>query len=1521
MANEEKFRDYLKRATADLRQARRRLHELEAERQEPIAVVAMSCRLPGGVTSPDELWELVASGTDAIGEFPRDRGWDLDRLYDPDPDHPGTTYTRHGGFVDGAGGFDPAFFGMSPREALATDPQQRLLLETAWETFERAGLDPAALRGSRTGVFTGVIPQHYGADARPVPEDLEGYLATGTTTSVASGRVSYTFGLEGPSVSIDTACSASLVAVHLAAQSLRSGECELALAGGVTVICSPSPFVEFGKQRGLSADGRCKAFSASADGTGWGEGAGLLLLERLSDARRNGHRILGLIRGSAVNQDGASNGLTAPSGPAQQRVIQAALAAAGLTTADVDAVEAHGTGTTLGDPIEARAVIATYGRGRAEGRPVRLGSIKSNIGHTQAAAGVAGMIKMIMAMQHGVIPKTLHVTEPSPHIDWSAGDVELLTEAVEWPRTERPRRAAVSSFGISGTNAHVILEQAPEPDPGPGAEPDAEPDTAPGTEPDPAPAGETGPALLPLSAKSPAALRAQAARLHAFATARPGLDPAALGRTLALTRAHFPHRAAVLAAGRDGLLTALAALAGDGESADVLRGTAPEGARTAFLFSGQGSQRLGMGRELHAAHPVFAEALDAALAHLAPGLREVMWGEDADALQQTRHAQPALFAYQSALFRLLVHHGVRPDLLIGHSIGELTAAHCAGVLSLEDACTLVNARARLMWSAPTGGTMTAIRATEDEITPTLTPGTTLAAVNSPTSVVISGDTDAVEALTAHWKAQGRKTSALKVSHAFHSPHMDPILEEFRTEADKLTYGRPVLPVVSNVDGREVGTFDADYWVRHLRGAVRFADGLTELHRRGTTTYVEIGPDPVLTALTAETLPTDGIATLHTQHRGRSETLCHTEALAKAYTHGAGPDWAAVTTPGAGRVPAEELPTYAFDRVHHWLRPTSGGDVGGAGLGTAGHPLLGAVVGLAEGDGLLLTGRISAATQPWLAQHRVQDSILLPGTAFADLALYAADQVGCDTVEELTLEAPLVLTATGAVRLQVVVGDADEQGRRALTVHSAPEDGDEQQLDLVWTRHAGGTLVPAVAPPAGPAPTADWPPAGAEPAVLHGLYERLADHGLAYGPVFRGLRAAWRDGDTWYAEVALPEGTDTTGFGVHPALLDAALHALGLAPDDVHTRIPFTWADVTLRATGATVLRVTLTPSAAADTLALGAVDPAGTPVLSVGALTLRRAAAVEAGPAAAGNLYRVAWNAHTAEADTAPAEYVRTGDLAALTAVPAAVVVPVAAGAGEDTTAVTGRVLALLRTWLADDRFAGGRLAILTHRAVPVLPGDRGGDPVLSAVWGLVRSAQSEQPGRFLLVDTDREDADPGAALAAAIGADEPQIALREGRLLVPRLVRHTEAGLARPAGDAWRLNVTEQGTLENLALLPDEEAGRPLGAGEVRISVRAAGLNFRDVMIALGMYPGDAPIGSEGAGVVTEVAPDVSGIAVGDRVMGLLTGAMAPTTVTDARLLTGVPAGWSFAQAAATPIVYLTAWYGLTDLAALHPG
>nr|WP_307520398.1 type I polyketide synthase [Streptomyces umbrinus] len=904
---QQKLLDYLKKVTGDLRQAHRRLRDIEAANTEPIAIIGMSCRLPGGVRSPQDLWQLLDRAGDGMSAFPVDRGWDLDRLFGPDSTLPGTSHTREGGFTYDATEFDPAFFGLSPREALAMDPQQRLLLQASWEAFEHAGIDPTTLKNTDTGVFVGAASTGYGSHLTELPQGVEGYLLTGNSMAVASGRIAYTLGLKGPAVTVDTACSSSLVALHMAVQSLRSGECSRALVGGVTVMSTPGMFLEFSRQQGLSADGRCKAFSDDADGTGWSEGVGLLVLGRLSDALRDGHRVLAVVRGTAVNQDGASNGLTVPNGPSQQRVIRQALANAGLSASEVDAVEGHGTGTSLGDPIEAQAILATYGQGRADGDPLWLGSVKSNIGHTQAAAGVAGVMKMVLALGHESLPKTLYAQTPSSHVDWSAGAVELLSEARRWAPGDRPRRAGVSSFGISGTNAHVILEEAP-----------AEPEHS---------EGDLRLPLVPwpLSARQPEALPKLAGRLRSSLTAHPHTRPQDIGHTLATGRAAFEHRAVVLAGDVDSARVDLEALAAGGATERVVQGTAGRGGgsrsrgRLAFVFSGQGGQRVGMGRELAAAFPVFAAALDEVCGHF-DGLCEVMF-VDAEALKGTGWAQPALFAVEVALFRLVESWGVRPDYLVGHSVGELAAAHVAGVLSLADACQLVAARAGLMQALPSGGAMWAVRATVEEVAPLLVEGVSVAAVNAPGQVVLSGTRSAVESVAA--ALSGRQGRWLEVSHAFHSALMDPMLAPFTQAASQVTYDSPRIPIVSTLTGEPVTEFTAAYWTDQVRGTVRFADAVTRLKSLGVSRFVELGPDASLIGAIDETCDGETLA-VPSQRRDRPEPDTAIRVLAHLWADGHPVDWQAFYGPTDARF--TDLPTYPFARDRYWMQNPDGAAV-------------------------------------------------------------------------------------------------------------------------------------------------------------------------------------------------------------------------------------------------------------------------------------------------------------------------------------------------------------------------------------------------------------------------------------------------------------------------------------------------------------------------------------------------------------------------------------------------------------------
>ncbi|WEV29017.1 SDR family NAD(P)-dependent oxidoreductase [Streptomyces sp. 71268] len=1369
-----------------------------ADAAEPIAIVAMSCRFPGGISTPEDLWRLVTDGTDAISPFPVNRGWDAAALHDPDPDQPGTTYVSEGGFLHDADQFDAGFFGIGPREALAMDPQQRLLLEAAWEALERAGIDPTTLRGSPSGVFIGAMTQDYGERMHLASEEVKGHVLTGSTVSVISGRLSYVFGLEGPAITVDTACSSSLVALHLATQSLRRGETTMALAGGATVMAAPGMFIEFSRQRGLSPDGRCKAFAASANGTGWSEGVGLLVLERLSDARRNNHPVLAVLRGSATNQDGASNGLTAPSGPAQQRVIRQALADARLAAHEVDAVEAHGTGTTLGDPIEAQALLATYGQNRPDDRPLWLGSVKSNIGHTQAAAGVGGVIKMVQAIHHGILPRTLHVDEPTPHVDWDSGAVRLLTEQQQWPETDRPRRAAVSSFGISGTNAHVILEQAPE------VEALPEDRDAP---------VETGVVPIVLSARDSAALRAQAARLAAYVKAHPETDPRAIAHTLLTGRATLEHRAVLLTHDRDHLLDALHALANDEEHPSVVTGQGNH-SQPVFVFPGQGSQWTGMATDLLNTSEVFRQSIAECENALAPyvdwSLTDVL--TNGQPIERVDIVQPALFAVMVSLARVWQSLGVQPTAVIGHSQGEIPAAVIAGALTLEDGARVTALRSQAIHTTLTGhGTMASL---------TLTPQATkqlpgawgrelhIAAHNGPHTTVIAGNSAAVEDLLQHCEEHGIHARRINVDYASHSPHVETIRDHLLTQLADIKPTASDIPFYSTTTGEALDTtqLTAHYWYTNLRQPVLLTHATTTALTNGHTTYIEISPHPILTTplhdITDEhDQPVTITATLRRDHGTWTQLLTHAAHL---HTHNTPINWTTlIPNPTHHHL---DLPTYPFQRQHYWLPASSPSRH--LGDDSTGHPFLLTRTTLATSQETLYTGHISTHTHPWLTDHALWNTPLLPGTALLELALHTAHHTGLHHLEELTLHTPLTLTHHQPHQLQIHIGTPNTTGQHPLTIHTRPQGTDES----AWVQHAVGVVsAKGRAPQDGARPGQ-----GVALVEAEGVYERLAEVGFDYGPAFQGLRREGRAGDDIIAEVELPEAqqADADRFDLHPALLDAALHATLLEGTD-RVRVPFSFSGVTLHATGATDLRVRLTPTGI-DTVSLLATDAGGQQVVSIDALTLREVSAEQFRAMASGlnnPLYQVEWvpaeSAELAEpspvgsgrlpvlvgpatllpdlADGAPACV--ASDLGALIAdvtaggpVPDTVLMPCLPGDGEpgpDDLAEAAHVAArdvveLVRTWLAEERFATSRLVLLTRAAVAVHDEDDLRDLARAPLWGLIRAASSEHPGRLALADLD-DDPDSYRVLlrALATGAiDEPQLAARAGRLYAPRLAR-----------------------------------------------------------------------------------------------------------------------------------------------------
>jgi len=1417
MATDEELRSYLRRAAADLADTRRRLAEaegrlaeLDTRPHEEIAVVSMACRFPGGVRTPEQLWQLVAGGQEVLDEFPTDRNWDPD-LYDPDPDASGKCTTKVGHFLHDVADFDADLFGMSPRAALAADPAHRLLLETSWELFERAGIDPTSLRGSRTGIFVGSMYDYYATRfLGGTPEVVDGSLHTANLHSVLSGLVSYTFGLEGPAVSLDTACSTSLVAIHLAAQALRRGECSLALAGGVTVMADPAVFIEFSRQRGLAPDGRCKAFSAAADGTSWAEGAGVLLLERLSDARRNGRQVLAVIRGSAINQDGRSNGMTAPNGPSQERVIWQALADAKLDAGDVDAVEAHGTGTQLGDPIEAQALQATYGKHHTADRPLWLGSLKSNLGHTQAAAGVGGVMKMILAMQHGVLPPTLHAEEPSPYVDWSAGTVALATRPVPLSNPDRPVRVGVSSFGISGTNGHVIVEQAPEPsaDLKPvGAEPDAELAVQ---------QTPTRPLVWVVSARTTESLRQQAGRLAAFATGLSEAQLTAAGQVLA-GRTRFEQRAVVVAADSTELVAALTALAADAQHPALIAGTAAAEVSPVFVFPGQGTQWAGMAVDLLDSSEVFWEWMCRCDGALAPytdwSVLDVLRGEEgARQLVGSDVIQPVLFAVMVSLAELWRSVGIEPAAVLGHSQGEIAAAFVSGALSLEDAARVVALRSRALKGVRGTGGMLAVALPADEVTDRIAPWRDrlwIAVHSSPTGTVVAGEVAAVEEFQASC-GEAVRTRRIEVDYASHTPHMQPLQAELAELLADLEPKPTEIRFCSSLTGDFLATTDlgTQYWYDNLRNPVAFTQAVAAFAGTGRPLFLEVSPHPVLGGDLRDTTHVHGIAAAvgETLRRGAGDWRQFLAAAAQAFVAGAAVDWRAVL----GYPPATGLavPTYAFDRRRYWLDGSAGGSVTAVGIAAAGHPLLDAAVSEAGGS-YLLTGRLSVERAPWLADHTVADVVLLPGAGLVELALAAAELAGCAELAEFTLERPLILPERGTVEVQVVLAAPAADGSRSVSVFSRAGSQVSSRTGSpgfggagsAWQRCAAGTVQAGdLADADGAAQSwaaqgwaaqswaAQWPPAGAEPVA--GGYPELADAGYCYGPAFQGLTRLWRAGDELFAEIVAPDGTEVAGFGIHPVLLDSALHPLALTASGTELVLPFAFRGVRLAATGATALRVRLTGTG--EDHRIEAVDLAGRPVLTVDALRARPLAADVLRPTGRQTppLHQLNWIAAPATEPSAArwlgigsevaqlaeltdvavlAELADEGELAEFVAVRcAAEAAGNAAGAARELTL---RVLRLLQDWIADERFANSRLVLLTSLATGP---DAGARLAESAVWGLVRSAAAEHPDRFALVDLDQtaEAVQPElwGALAGLIEAGEWQLAVRDGEPSVPRL-------------------------------------------------------------------------------------------------------------------------------------------------------
>ena len=1549
---------------------------------EPIAIVAVSCHFPGA-PDPEAFWEVLSGGVDAIREVPEDR-FDIDEFYDPDPETPGKIYSRFGGYLDGIDGFDPEFFGISPREAVWIEPQQRLMLETVWEGLERAGYSPAALRGSSTGIFVGVAANEYAhlLSAESV-DKIEPYFITGNALNAISGRVAFALGLEGPAVAVDTACSSSLVAVHQACQALHSGDCDLALAGGVNVLLSPVTIIAASRARMLSPVGRCKTFDASADGYVRSEGCGILVLKRLSDAVRDGDRVCAVIPGSAVNQDGASSGLTVPNGGAQQRLINTALARAGLAGGDVDYLEAHGTGTPLGDPIEVQAAGAAYGAGRDADRPLLMGSVKTNIGHLESASGAAGLIKVVLSLQHELLPQSLHFDNPSPHIPWESLPVKVVEKATPWEANGRPRRAGVSSFGFTGTNAHVLIEEAPAQPAIPDERSAGDVAVAPDSD-----VPEESANVLALSARSPEALVALAQRYGSWLNIHPTVDIAEVCLTAGVGRSHFDHRAALVVDSAQSAGEGLAELAENRLRPGVVRGECTDRPTTAWLFTGQGSQHPGMARELFDAEPVFAETVtrcaDAVNEILPRPLLEVMFatdretgGEAGETLRHTSFAQPALFAVEMGLARLWQSWGVEPDVVLGHSVGQYAAACVAGVFSLEDGARLMAERGRLFGSLPEGGRMVAVFTDPKHVEQVANefPRVSVGAYNGP-NTVLSGPGEDLEQVVAKFGDEGIRCSWLETSHAFHSELLEPVLGEFESYAAGLQFAVPTLPLICNRTGAVLTAetpLDAQYWRRHSRQPVQFAESVRTAAALGCSVLMEIGPQPVLTGAAVQVWPEHLAAprAIVSLRKGVGDRRQIAEALATAYVSGHRPNFAALHHQPRHKV---ELPTYPFQRRRFWPK-TSGIAVDGA---AAASGILGSAKDLASGDSVY-TSRLSVRSQPWLSDHVIYGTVVVPGATYAAMALAAVGPPA--RVKDVFFYEPIILPEKDSREVQLTLHPLEDGGGWSFQVHSRPYG----VRDVDWSLNADGTVASGV----DDEPT----PEQSDPidAVIERmermrpqeLFETFADMELAWGPNWSGsLKSLWLGEGEAIGDISVGEelAENLGSEPMHPVLMDLctgvafpAFPALLAAEQGVNDLfLPLRYGQVALREKMPRRFYCrarwhTSALDSETQVFDLDFVDRDGHQLGGIREFTVKRAPREALlrglGGDATRLLYSLGWHevpppASSDDAgnslgtwliagfDTLAAElpgsisFDRTTDpepIGQLLAqarergMPFSGIVWRSTGPRADESsaesaarleAEISQLLSAVHALQGDGavKLPGG-LWIITERAVATESGEPV-DPVQAALWGLGRTIVNEEPALHCrLVDYDGSE-QAVHSLAGLLGApiDEPELALRQGKFLTSRLLQWSRSGhLAVPRAADYALAPTERGAIDNLRLTETEVP--PPDEGYVQVRVEAAGLNFRDVLNVLGLYPGDpGPIGGDFAGVVTQLGDGVTGVEVGRRVYGFMQGAFSSRFNVPAQLLAPIPDGVDAVAAATIPAAALTARLAF-DWAQLKPG